>query len=151
MPYGQAKEILKYAREFHNHVSKFYQQIADKGQSERVKLLLDYMIHHEKHLEKALEDYEQSITSKALESWYLYTKDQRTFAALDGITYLENMSVDQIMKIAATIDNCLTSSYKGVAETTNVPAIREIFQNLLDMEEQQKHVKARIALGINDM
>ncbi|MDY0189147.1 MAG: hypothetical protein RBR22_00280 [Desulfuromonas sp.] len=151
MPYGQAKEILKYAREFHNQVSKFYQKIADKGQSERVKLLLDYMVRHEKHLEKALKHYEQSITTKALEAWYQYSKEQRAFAELDSINYLENMSVDEVMKIASTIDNCLISSYKGIVETTNVPVVREIFSNLLEMEEQQKHVKARVALGINDM
>jgi len=151
MPYGQAKEILKYARDFHNQVSKFYQQISDTGQSDRVKLLLDYMIRHEKHLEKSLEDFEQSISSKALEAWYQYSKEQRTFAPLESIKYIANMPVDEIMKIATTIDNCLITSYKGIAETTNVPEVKEIFQNLLEMEEQQKHIKARVALGINDM
>jgi rubrerythrin len=151
MPYGQAKEILEYAREFHRQVGSFYQQLADKAQSERVKLLLDYMIRHEKHLERALEDYEQSITTKALNSWYQYTKDQRTFTPLDSLAYSEQMSVEDVIKIGTTIDNCLITSYKGVADTTTSDEVREIFQNLLDMEEQEKHVKARVALGINDL
>lgn len=151
MPYGQAKEILKYAQEFHQQVSNFYQQISDKGQSTRVKMLLDYMIRHEKHLQKTLANYEKGVSSKVLDAWYQYSKDQRTFAPLESIKYLADMSADDVMKIASTIDNCLISSYKGIAETTNVPEVKEIFQNLLDMEEQQKHVKARVALGINDM
>lgn len=151
MPYGQAKEILDYAREFHRQVGEFYQQLADKAQGDRVKLLLDYMIRHEKHLERSLEVFEKSMSSKALSIWYQYSKEQRTFAPLDAMEYSPSMTADDVMKIGTTIDNCLIASYKGVAETATTPEVREIFDNLLQMEEQEKHVKARIALGINDM
>ncbi len=151
MPYGQAKEILNYARDFHLQVGEFYQQLADKAESSRVKLLLDYMIRHEKHLERALKDYEQGISTQALNAWYQYSKEQRTFKPLDAMKYSKLMTVEDVMAIGTTIDNCLITSYKGVAETATTPEIREIFDNLLQMEEQQKHVKARIALGINDM
>lgn len=151
MPYGQAKEILDYARNFHGQVSDFYQQLADKAQSARVKLLLDYLIRHEKHLAKALEDFEQSVSSQALNTWYQYSQEQRTFAPLDAIKFSPTMTVDDVLKLGQTIDSCLIESYKGVAETASTPEVREIFENLLQMEEQQKHVKARMALGINDM
>jgi len=151
MPYGQAKEILDYARNFHCQVSDFYQQLSDKAQSARVKLLLDYMIRHEKHLAKALEDFEQTVSSNALNSWYQYSQEQRTFAPLDAIKFSPTMTVEQVLKFGQTIDNCLIASYKGVADTAATPEVREIFENLLQMEEQEKHQKARIALGINDM
>ena len=61
------------------------------------------------------------------------------------------MTVEDIMEIGTTIDNCLIASYKEVADKATTPEIREIFENLLQMEEQEKHVKARLALGINDM
>lgn len=151
MPYGQAKEILNYASEFHKKAGEFYQRVADKEQSARVKLLLDYMVRHEKHLERTLNEYDKNVSSKALDAWYQYAKENQTFAALESIKYSDNMSVNDIMKIGTTIDNCLITSYKGIVETAATPEIREIFENLLAMEEQQKHVKARAALGINDM
>nr|WP_320049482.1 hypothetical protein [uncultured Desulfuromonas sp.] len=151
MPYGQAKEILEYAREFHRKAGAFYQKLSCQTQSARVKLLLDYMVRHEKHLERALEDYEQSIATNALNSWYQFTQEQRTFKPLDAMGYTEEMTVDDILKIGTTIDNCLIASYKGMADATTSEEIREIFENLLAMEEQEKHVKSRIALGINDM
>ncbi|MCD6527167.1 MAG: hypothetical protein J7K75_09280 [Desulfuromonas sp.] len=151
MPYGQAKEILDYARNFHRQAGEFYQQLADKAQGARVKLLLDYIIRHEKHLEKALAEFEEGASSKALSTWYQYSKEQRTFAPLDAILISPAMTTEDIMKIGTTIDNCLIASYKGVADTATTPEVREIFENLLQMEEQEKHVKARIALGINDM
>lgn len=151
MPYGQAKEILDYARDFHCHVSDFYQQLADKAQSARVKLLLDYLVRHEKHLAKTLEDYEKSSSSQALNTWYQYSQDKCIFTPLDTIQYTPDMTVDEVLKIGQTIDNCLIASYKGIAETTRNTEVREIFENLLQMEEQEKHKKARIALGINDM
>lgn len=151
MPYGQAKEILDYAREFHHKVSEFYQQLADKAQSARVKLLLDYLVRHEKHLERSLKEFEDTISSKALEAWYQYSKEQRTFLPLDALKYSPVMTVDDVMKVGTTIDNCLLASYKGMVDTATTPEVRDIFENLLQMEEQEKHVKARLALGINDM
>ncbi|EAT17378.1 hypothetical protein HTZ97_01755 [Desulfuromonas acetoxidans] len=151
MPYGQAKEILEYAREFHRKAGAYYQKLSCQTQSARVKLLLDYLVRHEKHLEKTLSDYEQSIATKALNSWYQFSQDQRTFQPLDSLSYSEEMTVDEIIKSGTTIDNCLIASYKGMADTATSAEIREIFENLLAMEEQEKHVKARIALGINDM
>ncbi|MBW2186927.1 MAG: hypothetical protein JRG71_11200, partial [Deltaproteobacteria bacterium] len=143
MPYGQAKEIIDYARDFHCQVSDFYQQLSDKTQSSRVKLLLDYLIRHEIHLAKALEDFEQSVSSQALNTWYQYAQDQRTFEPLDAIKYSPTMSVDDVLKLGQTIDNCLIASYKGVADTASTPEVREIFENLLQMEEQEKHQKSR--------
>lgn len=151
MPYGQAKEILDYAREFHCQVSDFYQQLADKAQSSRVKLLLDYLIRHEKHIAKALEEYEQSISSEALNTWYQYSQEQRTFAPLESIKFSPTMTVDEVLTMGQTIDNCLISSYKGVVDTATSSKVREIFENLLLMEEQEKHQKSRLALGINDI
>lgn len=151
MPYGQAKEILDYARDFHHRVSKFYQQLANKAQAPRVKLLLDYLVRHEQNLEQALKDFEQDASRKAMNTWYQYSKEQRTFAPLDALSYPAEMSVEDVIKIGTAIDNCLIESYKGVVETTANSEVREIFENLLQMEEQEKHVKARIALGINDI
>ncbi|WP_321529697.1 hypothetical protein [uncultured Desulfuromonas sp.] len=151
MPYGQAKEILEYAREFHRKAGAYYQKLSCQTQSARVKLLLDYLVRHEKHLENALSDYEQSIATKALNSWYQFSKDQRTFQPIESLSFTDEMSVDEIIKIGTTIDNCLIASYKGMADTATSAEVREIFENLLAMEEQEKHVKARIALGINDM
>jgi len=151
MPYGQAKEIVDAAREFHRRAGEFYQQLADKAEGARVKMLLDYLVRHEKHLDRALSDFTEEIRTKALEAWYQYTQEQCLLAPFDISQYPADMTVEQVMKIGLEMDSCLVASYKGMAETATTPECREIFVNLLKMEEQQKHKLARVALEISEM
>lgn len=151
MPYGQAKEILDAAHEFHRRAAKFYEQLADKAEGARVKMLLDYLVRHEKHLDRALSDYKDEIRTRALNGWYQYAQEQCLMAPFDVSQYPADMTVEQVMNIGLEMDKCLVASYKGMAESAATPECREIFENLLMMEEQQKHKMARVALEINDM
>ena len=151
MPYGQAKEIVDSAQEFHKRASAFYQQLADKAEGVRVKMLLDYLVRHEAHLDQALGDFKDEIKSKALNAWYQYAQEQCLMQPFDVNQYPKNMTVKEVMEIGLDIDSCLVASYKGMAETATTPECREIFQSLLLMEKQQKHKLARIALEIDEM
>ncbi len=151
MPYGQAKEIVDAAQEFHKRASAFYQQLADKAEGARVKMLLDYLVRHEAHLDQALGDFKDEIKSKALNAWYQYAQEQCLMQPFDVNQYPKNMTVKEVMEIGLDIDSCLVASYKGMAETATTPECREIFQSLLLMEKQQKHKLARIALEIDEM
>lgn len=151
MPYGKAKEIIDSAREFHRRASLFYQQLADKAEGARVKLLLDYLVRHETHLDRALGEYTEEIRSQALEAWYQYSQEQCLLVPFDVSKYSEKMTVEEVMEIGLNIDDCLIASYKGMAEVATSSETREIFENLLLMEEQQKHKLSKIALEIVDM
>ena len=151
MPYGQAKEILDYARVYHRKVGEFYQQLSDKATSARVKMLLDYLVRHKAHLDNALGEFEADIQSKALETWYQYSQDKCLFAPLDATQYSADMTAEEVLALGVTIDSCLLASYKGMADTATTPEVRAIFENLLQMDEQEKHKLARIALEINEM
>ncbi len=151
MPYGQAKEIVNAAQEFHRRASTFYQQLADKAEGTRVKMLLDYLVRHEAHLERALANYKDEIKSKALDAWYQYAQEQCLMQPFDVSQYPKEMTVEDIMKIGLDIDRCLVASYKGMVEAATTPEVREIFESLLLMEKQQKHKLARIALEIDEM
>ncbi|WP_321368520.1 hypothetical protein [uncultured Desulfuromusa sp.] len=151
MPYGQAKEIVNAAQEFHRRASAFYQQLANKAEGSKVKMLLDYLVRHEAHLDRALGDYKDEIKSKALDAWYQYAQEQCLMQPFDVSQYPAEMTVEDVMKIGLEIDACLVASYKGMAETATSQECREIFESLLLMEKQQKHKLARVALEIDEM
>jgi len=151
MSYGQAKDIINAARAFHQRASVFYQQLSDQTQGAKVKMLLDYLVRHEAHLDRALGDYSQEVRSKALDSWYQYAQEQCLLQPFDVSQYPAEMTIDDVLNIGLDIDRCLVASYKGMADAATSPAVREIFENLLLMEQQQKHKLARIALEISDM
>jgi rubrerythrin len=151
MPYGQAKEIINSARTFHQRASTFYQQLNDKTEGARVKMLLDYLVRHEAHLDRALSDYTQEIKTKALDSWYQYAQEHCLLEPFDVSKYPVNITAEQVIEIGLNIDCCLIASYKGMAEAATSAEVREIFESLVMMEQQQKHKLARIALEIIDM
>ena len=151
MPYGQAKGIIDAGRAFHQRASAFYQQLHDKAVGARVKMLLDYLVRHEAHLERALADFNEASRLKALDAWYQYAQKQCLLQPFDVSQYPEDMTPEMVMEIGLNIDSCLIASYKGMAEGATSAEVREVFENLLLMEEQEKHKLARIALEINEM
>ncbi|MBN2644839.1 MAG: hypothetical protein JXR59_05120 [Desulfuromonadaceae bacterium] len=151
MPYGQAKELLEHARKYHKQVAEFYQKLADMSDKPRVVLMLDYLVRHEKHLEKVLAEYETGTTRKAMDTWFQFSKEDCTFQPLNALDFGKDISVEQILEIGSKIDQCLLNSYKAVADRATTPEVREIFENLLQMETQERHVRARNALGLQDM
>ncbi len=151
MPYGQAKEIIDSAQEFHRRASLFYQELADKAEGARVKMLLDYLVRHEAHLDRALANFKEETRSRALNGWHQYAQEQCLMEPFDVELYPAVMTSDDVMKIGLEIDSCLMASYRGMAETAVTPECRELFESLLLMEKQQKHKLARVALEIDEM
>ncbi len=151
MPYGQAKGIIDAGRAFHQRASAFYQQLYDKAEGARVKMLLDYLVRHEAHLERALADFNEESRLKALDAWYQYAQEQCILETFDVSQYPKDMTAEMVMEIGLNIDSCLVASYKGMAEGATSAEVREVFENLLLMEEQEKHKLARVALEIDSM
>jgi len=88
---------------------------------------------------------------KAMDAWYQYAQEQCILETFDVSQYSEDMTAEMVMEIGLNIDSCLVASYKGMAEGATSAEVREVFENLLLMEEQEKHKLARIALEIDTM
>ncbi|MGC9518454.1 MAG: ferritin family protein [Desulfuromonadaceae bacterium] len=151
MPYGQAKQILDYARQFHRFASDYFKKLSDSAQQPRMKMLLDYMARHEEHLEEVLKEYETNTKNKAMEAWFQFSNECSIFKPVQNISYTDELTPEKVFEIAAQIDQCMIDSYNTVINRTSNPEVRELFENLLEMEEQEKHVRARTALGLLDM
>ena len=151
MPYGQAKQILDYARQFHHFASDYFKQLSDSTEAPRMKMLLDYMSRHEDHLEQVLKDHEAGTKNKAMEAWFQFSNDCSTFKPIKDISYTDDLTPEKVFEIAAQIDECMIESYNTVINRSSNPEVREFFQNLLELEEQEKHKRARTLLGMQDM
>ncbi|MFA5700068.1 MAG: hypothetical protein WC913_02205 [Desulfuromonas sp.] len=149
--FGQAKEIVEHVRKFHRFASDYFKQLSDSTESPRMKMLLDYMAHHEEHLEQVLKEQEANIKLQAMEAWFQFSTECSTFKPVKDISYTDDLTPDKVFEIAAQIDKCLYASYNTVISRSSSPEVRELFQNLLDMEKQEKLTRARAALGLLDM
>ncbi|MDD5582371.1 MAG: hypothetical protein PHS99_04055, partial [Candidatus Marinimicrobia bacterium] len=59
--FKQARDVLNYSKEFHHQLDEYYKTLNNKTDKIRVKMLLDYLMDHEKKLEKNIERIEETI------------------------------------------------------------------------------------------
>lgn len=145
------KDVVDYSRKLHQQISKLYQEISQDQTQERVKMLLDYLQRHEAHLEKSLNQFEHDKSQAVLDSWFQYAPDQSITEVLESIEITNHMSTDEVIAMALKLDDYFIELYEGMVENASSSAVKSVFQNLLEMEQQEKIRTSRAALTIHDM
>lgn len=151
MHYKTVKDVVDHSRRLHQQISQLYQDIKQEQSQERVRMLLDYLQRHEDHLEESLDKFEKDKSQKVLDSWFQYVPDQDISAVLEQIEITDHMSVDEVILMALKLDDYFIDLYEGMVEHSSSSAVKSVFQNLLDMEQQEKIRTARTALNMADM
>jgi len=151
MHYKTVKDVVDHSRRLHQQISQLYSEMGQQQPQEKVKMLLDYLQRHEKHLEDALCQFEKDKSQKVLDSWFQYAPDQDLTEVLASIEIKENMSTDEVIGMALKLDDYFIELYENMVESSRSSDAKSVFQNLLDMEKQEKIRTARTALTINDM
>lgn len=152
MRFETTRDVLDYVKQFHRKARNLYSELADQEEQERLKLLLNYLSRHENHLAKSLADYEKETSEKILNTWFQYVPDQALLESINDIDIEPNLSVDEIVDLAMRLDDCLIQLYKEMIDHSSaISEVKEVFQNLLDMEKQEQHRLARSRLGTLDI
>lgn len=152
MRFETTRDVLDCVKRFHRKARNLYSELADQEEQERLKLLLDYLSRHENHLAKSLADYEQETSEKILNTWFEYVPDQALLEPINHVDTEPNLSVDEIINLAMRLDNCLIELYKEMIDHSSaISEVKEVFQNLLDMEKHEQHQLARSRLGTLDI
>lgn len=151
MHYKTVKDVVDHSRRLHQQISQLYADMRSQQTQERVKMLLDYLQRHESHLEEALCQFEKDKSQKVLDNWFQYAPDQDLTEVLSTIEITDQMSTDDVISMALKLDDYFIELYEGMVESSRSSDSKAVFQNLLDMEKQEKIRTARTALTLNDM
>ena len=108
-------------------------------------MLLDFMCEHEKRMEKSLVTYEQHAPKSILGTWLQYTLEEPPKRFIDSLHASPDMSVNDITELGQKVDDYLLGVFEEVTETAATSDIKEVFQNLMEMEEEEKHSLTRAA------
>lgn len=151
MSFETTQDVLDHARAFHRQVSEFYDQLSQQNQKQRIKMLLDYLSRHEKHLEESLALYEEQVSSGILKTWFQYPPPKETLdicvnMSLEG---REDLTVEQVIELALQLDECLVDLYRAMIESADTEEVKAVFQNLLEMEKQEEIDMVRDTLQFN--
>lgn len=151
MPVEQTKDVLDHMRLFHSRVSQYYHRLADSTQRVRVKLLLDYMSEHERRLAESLEDYEETASPRILKTWLKSGCTTDASKLLEDEQLVAQMPVEEVVQVGVRLSECAISIYEHLANYAEPESIRQVFQNLLDMEQEALHQFVRAAGRLEDI
>jgi rubrerythrin len=138
-------------RDFHGQLADYYHQISESTDQQRVKLLLDHMSVHESELKKSLGAYEEDASRQITDTWVDCQHCNEIFVTCQKTLIAPETSVDDVIRAALDVDNCLMRFYREVAEKVDSESVREVFRNLVDMEESELRKLALGALQLADM
>ena len=151
MAIKQTRDVLDYVRDFHKKLSDFYHDLADQTDKERLKMLLEYISRHERHIEATVTEYEASASKRILDCWLQCAPKMETADIAEDLKLKSSMSVDDVINLAVKLDDYLIDLYKQAADSAESKDAKDVFTKLLEMENHEKHKLVRQAIRLNDI
>lgn len=151
MAFDQTKDILEHAREFHQKLAVFYEELKDSAGKERTRALLDYMSRHEKYLDDCLAQYEEQVSDNVLDTYFKYGSESTQMTAIDEFEIKPEMDVNDVVAAAMHFDACLIAFYRETAQRALSEQVREVFENLLVMEQHEQIELSKQTLGLDSL
>ncbi len=148
MAFDQTKDVLKHARQFHRKLGVFYEDLKESASKERARTLLDYMSRHEKYLDACLAEYEDQVSDNVLDTYFKYGPESTELTAITDFEIEPDMDVDDVVAAAMHFDACLIKFYQEMAQRALSEKVREVFQNLLEMEQHEQIELSKRVLDI---
>lgn len=150
MSFDQTRDILDHAREFHRRLIRFYSSLKPSAEDEITVKLIEDLIEHEKQLEHRLADYEESAASDTLDTFFKYmvaTTDQ-TF---ENYFIPEIIDVEYVVKATRYFDENLTRFYEGMAQRAMSEQVREMLENLQQLEQREQLALSKLMVTLQEI
>jgi rubrerythrin len=148
MPSKRVEEILDRVRAFHRQLGEHYAHLAEDAQDERVKFLLEYMGRHEANFNQALSKYEQGAARSLLQTWVQFGGEEVSDKVFHAPPIRADMTIEEMIEAALTLDRGLVEMYRELAEETSIEEVRNLFNDLTEMEEAKARRYSKTLLDL---
>lgn len=147
----QVKDILEHTRRFHELISDYYQDLSKHTDKERLRIILDYLAEHERHLENALAEYEKCAAKEILNVWLPYSPCQKHLVEFRLKLEAYDISPKEIAEKIIALDDCVINMYKELLSQTDSSEVKDVLHSILDFEEQEKRIAVRDLVWMEDV
>ncbi|CAL1241656.1 hypothetical protein [Candidatus Methylocalor cossyra] len=136
--FEQVKDVLDYGIELHHQLRALYDNLSQHSDQKRVQLVLDYLSRHERNRAAALSRFEQASQRGSLEVWLQFAPTREIEQRLADCAIRPDMTVEDVIRTALAFDDALIAIYREAAREADDTHARALFENLAEMEEQEK-------------
>ncbi len=145
-------DVLQWTREFHVHLSTSMFRCADQHESERARLLLDYLVKHEEKLSRSLDEFQKFSSYGVLATWCIeYINKQPIIAHPYCNESFVSLSSEQIMEVIVNYHQQIIELYRYLAIRNPIPKAQELLESLLFFEEQEIMLMSQAANRLEDL
>ncbi|TAN48182.1 MAG: hypothetical protein EPN21_15410 [Methylococcaceae bacterium] len=145
------KDFLDYGRELHGEIQAFYDTLSEQSDKERVRMLLDYLSRHEKTMEESLHRFEQVTRQSILAVWLEHVPRLSIQEIIDECGIKAGATLDDVLAIALKFDAAMIKLYRDVAENAKDARVKEVFNNIADMEVSEDNKLLRSVSMLREM
>lgn len=136
----RTRDVLDQAHAFHTQLAGYFAGLSDAADNERVRLLYSYLSQHEQLLSQILTRYRGDAPSRLMDAWLQNVPDDRALHACAVLDLQPDTDPDEVVMASLSYDDCLIALYRAMQEaSTQQPEVKELFDTLLALEENEKH------------
>jgi rubrerythrin len=137
MPYDQVRDVLKNVRSFHKELAQTCEELAEQTDDERLQLLMDIVQKHEERFSTVLGQYESDTAEGVLNTWLQYAPTEEIQTALQSARLADANGIGEVAEKVWEFEQALIALYRQLAESISAPRVQELFQTLLEQEENK--------------
>jgi len=146
MPLITVADVLKHAEEFERMLGEYFADVAERTTRDGVRLLTDYMSRHESRIVEFLEKLPEEEVHRICSTPLRYEPHVADCRSFEGMELPPDATAADVLDAAILFDECLVRLYRQVAEQPVSEDIKELFEGLIRVEEQDvvelKKIKA---------
>ena len=116
MRFTQVREMFDQVGEFRGQLADYYEQLSDRADQQRVKLLLEHLGSHQRHLQQTLKDYEGDTSRHVMDAFVDCVGCEEMLITCKQSPITAEMSVEGVIRAAMDVDRCLQHFYREVAD-----------------------------------
>lgn len=146
------KDILDWTRKLHTQLEEVYRSCSDESDSERTRLLLNYVADHEAKLAGAIEHYEKDASLNLIDSWVQdYIMKNPFMQGMMTSLKFAGMSSEDILNATVASHQHLIDMYKDLAESAQSQQLKELFENMQFLELHELMRMVHTSERFNDL
>ena len=143
MKFEQAKDIIEFAVSFHRFVGGYYQDCLVNTQNPRLRMILNYLVEHEKKILEGFTEYEENAPVNILETWFQFSTCSEKFNLLKENLNPIKPSIDEVKSLTISLYACIITQFENLAEDAEVDKVKDVFINIAMKEKKEQKKLAR--------
>jgi hypothetical protein len=131
-------QVLGHIEEFEDLLSNFYEKVSQESSHEGVRLLTEYMSRHSHHMKDLLSKMPEEKVARIIKVPLSYQPHIPDCHCFEEIDVTPDSKAADVLNAAVLLDECLMQLYRQVVRQPVEEQIREIFEELIQIIEQDE-------------